>query len=157
MTEVMDCLGTGDFCSVTGNVVYRLYYSYTLNLNHIKKTPFGQVTHCSDHLRSHTIFSQSMWTPDHHAPCAFSTSYSNVPPPLLAAISWRHPTRFWNVAAMISTLSATRAVVRRGSNVKPKRPGIQSVFQFIPKVLIGVEDRAQWRALKFIHTELYGA
>jgi hypothetical protein len=34
------------------------------------------------------------------------------------------------------------------------RPGSQSVFQFIPKVLDGVEVRALCRAVKFFHTVL---
>ncbi|MCI4392257.1 hypothetical protein PGIGA_G00144020, partial [Pangasianodon gigas] len=36
-----------------------------------------------------------------------------------------------------------------------RRSGVQSVFQFIPKVFSGVEVRALYRTLEFFHSNLH--
>ncbi|KAB5549372.1 hypothetical protein PHYPO_G00066560, partial [Pangasianodon hypophthalmus] len=57
-------------------------------------------------------------------------------------------TRCWSVAVGICVHSATRALVRSGADVgMSRRSGVQSVFQFIPKVFSGVEVCA--RHLRF--------
>ncbi|MCJ8741355.1 hypothetical protein PDJAM_G00069720 [Pangasius djambal] len=51
---------------------------------------------------------------------------------------------------------ATRALVRSGADVgMSRRSGVQSVFQFIPKVFSGVEVRALCRTLEFFHSNLH--
>ena len=50
--------------------------------------------------------------------------------------------------------SATRALVRSGTDVGAIRPGSQSAFQFFPKVFDCVEVRALCRPVKFFHTDL---
>ena len=44
--------------------------------------------------------------------------------------------------------------MRSGTVVGLIRPGSQSVFQFIPKLVNGVEVRALCRPVKFFHTDL---
>ncbi|MCI4376965.1 hypothetical protein PGIGA_G00197790 [Pangasianodon gigas] len=52
--------------------------------------------------------------------------------------------------------SATRALVRSGADVgMSRRSGVQSVFQFIPKVFSGVEVRPLCRTLEFFHSNLH--
>ncbi|MCI4386200.1 hypothetical protein PGIGA_G00059530 [Pangasianodon gigas] len=51
---------------------------------------------------------------------------------------------------------ATRALARSGTDVgMSRRSGVQSVFQFIPKVFSGVEVRALCRTLEFFHSNLH--
>ncbi|MCJ8748244.1 hypothetical protein PDJAM_G00162700, partial [Pangasius djambal] len=65
-------------------------------------------------------------------------------------------TRCWRVAVGICVHSATRALVRSGADVGMSRmSGVQSVFQFIPKVFSGVEVRALCRTLEFFHSNLH--
>ncbi|MCI4395832.1 hypothetical protein PGIGA_G00196580 [Pangasianodon gigas] len=53
-------------------------------------------------------------------------------------------------------MEATRALVRSGADVGMlRRSGVQSVFQFIPKVFSGVEVRALCRTLEFFHSNLH--
>ncbi|MCI4377832.1 hypothetical protein PGIGA_G00208400 [Pangasianodon gigas] len=64
------------------------------------------------------------------------------------------------IAAVMSSQTSvpvrtTRALVRSGADVgMSRRSGVQSVFQFIPKVFSGVEVRALCRTLEFFHSNL---
>jgi hypothetical protein len=60
----------------------------------------------------------------------------------------RLSTRCWNIAVWICFHSATRALVRLGTD------GLQSAFQFIPKVFNGVEVRALFKPVKLFNKNL---
>jgi hypothetical protein len=101
---------------------------------------------------------KSMWTPAHQ------TSHSkimviNMPPTPYAAITGstllgRLSTQCWNIAAGTCFHSATRTLVRSGTDVGWLGLARSLEFQFIPKVFDGIEVRALCRTLNFSHTDL---
>ena len=65
----------------------------------------------------------------------------------------RLSTRCCNIAAGTCFHSAERTLERSSNDVGAIRPDSQSAFQFIPKVVNGVEVRALCRPVKFFNTD----
>lgn len=63
-------------------------------------------------------------------------------------------THFWSVVVGICAYSATRASVRSGIISGVRRPGVQLVFKFVPKVFSEVEVMALCRTLEFFLRDL---